>query len=80
MLIPGALLQSLAAFIAQNVGAGDEKRSQKAMLTGMASGSAVGILIIAAIITPTTDAFTLFIVALPIWLLYEMSIVIVKNE
>ncbi|MBQ4236692.1 MAG: MATE family efflux transporter [Treponema sp.] len=49
MLIPGSLLQSLAAFIAQNVGAGLEKRSQKAMLTGMASGSAVGFLIIAAI-------------------------------
>ena len=37
----------------------------------------VAILIVAAIITPTTDAFTLFVVALPIWLLYEMSIVIV---
>lgn len=34
----------------------------------------VAILIIAAIITPTTDAFTLLIVALPIWLLYEISI------
>ena len=37
----------------------------------------VAILVIAAIITPTTDAFTLFIVALPIWLLYEVSIFIV---
>ena len=37
----------------------------------------VAILIVAAIITPTTDAFTLFVVALPIWLLYEASIVIV---
>ena len=34
----------------------------------------VAILIVSAIITPTTDAFTLAIVALPIWLLYEMSI------
>ena len=40
----------------------------------------VAILVIAAIITPTTDAFTLFIVALPIWLLYEVSIFLVKNE
>ena len=39
----------------------------------------VAILVIAAIITPTTDAFTLFIVALPIWLLYELSIFIVKK-
>lgn len=32
------------------------------------------ILIIAAIITPTTDVFTLLIVSLPMWLLYEFSI------
>lgn len=38
----------------------------------------VAILILSAIITPTTDAFTLFIVALPIWLLYESSIFIVR--
>ena len=38
----------------------------------------VAILIISAIITPTTDVFTLFIVALPIWMLYEISIGIVK--
>ena len=38
----------------------------------------VAILVISAIITPTTDAFTLFVVALPIWLLYELSIMIVR--
>lgn len=38
----------------------------------------VGILIVAAFITPTTDIFTLFIVALPIWLLYEASIWMVR--
>lgn len=38
----------------------------------------VAILVVAAIITPTTDAFTLFVVALPIWLLYELSILIVR--
>ena len=38
----------------------------------------VAILIVAAIITPTTDAFTLFVVALPIYLLYELSILIVR--
>lgn len=38
----------------------------------------VAILIVAAIITPTTDVFTLFIVALPIYLLYELSILINK--
>jgi sec-independent protein translocase protein TatC len=39
----------------------------------------VAILIVAAIITPTTDAFTLFVVALPIYLLYEISILIVRK-
>ena len=38
----------------------------------------VAILVLAAIVTPTTDVFTLFVVALPIWMLYEMSILIVK--
>ena len=38
----------------------------------------VAILIVAAIITPTTDVFTLLVVALPIWLLYELSIGIVR--
>jgi sec-independent protein translocase protein TatC len=38
----------------------------------------VTILVVAAIITPTTDVFTLCIVSLPICLLYEASIVIVK--
>lgn len=40
----------------------------------------VAILVVAAIITPTTDAFTLFVVALPIWLLYELSIVILRMK
>ena len=38
----------------------------------------VAILIVSAIITPTTDAFTLFVVAMPIWLLYEVSIMILR--
>ncbi|MDR2980297.1 MAG: twin-arginine translocase subunit TatC [Bacteroidales bacterium] len=38
----------------------------------------VGILILSAIITPTTDIFTLLLVSIPIILLYELSIIIVK--
>lgn len=38
----------------------------------------VAILIVAAIITPTTDVFTLLVVSLPIYLLYEVSIQIVR--
>lgn len=37
------------------------------------------ILIIAAIITPTSDILTLLIVSLPIWLLYEISVMIVRK-
>ena len=37
------------------------------------------ILIVAAIITPTSDIFTLSLVAFPMWLLYEVSIGIVKR-
>lgn len=38
----------------------------------------VAILIVAAVVTPTGDAFTLMVVSLPIWLLYEVSVWIVK--
>jgi sec-independent protein translocase protein TatC len=38
----------------------------------------IAILIVAAIITPTADILTLVIVSLPIWLLYETSIVLVR--
>lgn len=40
----------------------------------------VALLIIAAIITPTSDVFTLSLVALPMWLLYEISILIVGKR
>ena len=39
----------------------------------------VAILIVAAVITPTADAFTLFAVALPVYLLYEVSLKVVKR-
>jgi len=39
----------------------------------------VVILVVAAIITPTADAFTLLIVSLPIWLLYELSVIVVRR-
>ena len=50
------------------------------IMRAMRRHAVVAILVVAAIITPTTDAFTLFIVALPIWLLYELSIFIVKSS
>lgn len=39
----------------------------------------VAILVVAAIITPTGDAFTLSLVSLPIYLLYELSIQVVRR-
>ncbi|WP_059026271.1 twin-arginine translocase subunit TatC [Gabonibacter massiliensis] len=39
----------------------------------------ITILIIAAIITPTSDVFTLSLVAMPMFLLYELSILLVKR-
>lgn len=47
------------------------------MMQSFRRHAVVAIMAVAAIITPTTDAFTLIVVALPIWLLYELSIVIV---
>ena len=38
------------------------------------------ILVVAAVITPTSDVFTLSLVALPMWVLYEISILIVKQS
>ena len=37
------------------------------------------ILVVAAVITPTSDVFTLSLVALPMWLLYEVSILLVDR-
>lgn len=45
MLIPSSLMQSMSAFVAQNVGAGKEDRAKKAMVTGMAAGAGVGVFI-----------------------------------
>ncbi len=39
----------------------------------------VALLIVAAIITPTGDAFTLLLVAVPLYLLYEMSVLVVRS-
>lgn len=43
MLVPSALMQSMASFVAQNIGAGNVKRAKKSMLTGIAVGVAFGI-------------------------------------
>ena len=48
------------------------------MMSAYRRHAIVAILVLAAIVTPTTDVFTLFVVAFPILILYEISILIVK--
>ncbi len=50
MLIPSALMQSLASFIVQNVGAGNEKRAKKAMFKGICVGLVIGCMVFALVI------------------------------
>lgn len=45
MLVPSSLMQSMASFVSQNVGAGREDRAKKAMVTGMLLGASVGVII-----------------------------------
>lgn len=47
MLVPSALMQSMASFVAQNIGAGNAKRAKKSMFTGIAVGVAFGIVMFA---------------------------------
>lgn len=45
MLIPSSVMQSVSAFVAQNIGAGQEERAKKGFLTAMATGCVVGVAI-----------------------------------
>ena len=45
MLIPSSIMQSMAAIVSQNVGAGKEKRADQAMRCGILFGAAVGVVI-----------------------------------
>ena len=42
MLVPSALMQSMASFVSQNVGAGNQKRAKQSMLTGIGVGLGFG--------------------------------------
>lgn len=42
MLIPSSLMQSMASFVSQNVGAGNEKRAKQSMFTGIGVGLIIG--------------------------------------
>ena len=49
MLVPSALMQSMASFVSQNVGAGNQKRAKKSMFTGIGVGLVFGCLVFALI-------------------------------
>lgn len=49
MLVPSALMQSMAAFVSQNIGAGKTKRAKQSMFTGIGIGLAVGCLVFALV-------------------------------
>ncbi|MBQ3665412.1 MAG: MATE family efflux transporter [Lachnospiraceae bacterium] len=49
LLIPGAIMQSMAAFVSQNVGAGREDRAKKSMLTSMIFGVIIGSIVFISI-------------------------------
>lgn len=50
MLVPSALMQSMASFVSQNIGAGRKKRAKKSMFTGIGVGLVVGCLVFALVI------------------------------
>ena len=49
MLVPSALMQSMASFVSQNVGAGKIKRAKQSMFTGIGVGLTVGCLVFALV-------------------------------
>lgn len=48
MLVPSSVMQSVSAFVAQNIGAGKKDRAWKGFFTAMATGCSVGIVIFLA--------------------------------
>lgn len=52
---------------------------QSAFMTRYRRHAVVAVLALAAVVTPTADAFTMLVVALPIYLLYEISILVVRR-
>ena len=49
MLIPSSLMQSMASFVSQNIGAGNKKRAKQSMLTGISIGLVFGCAVFALV-------------------------------
>ena len=52
----------------------------KAFLREYKSYAVVGLMVLSAVITPSGDPLSMSLVALPLYLLYELSILIVREE
>ena len=50
MLVPSALMQSMASFVSQNIGAGKPERAKRSMFTGIGVGLVVGCMVFALIL------------------------------
>lgn len=51
MLVPSALMQSMASFVSQNIGAGNPKRAKQSMFTGIGVGLVFGCVVFALVMT-----------------------------
>lgn len=49
MLVPSALMQSMASFVSQNIGAGNPKRAKQSMFTGIGVGLGFGCVVFALV-------------------------------
>ncbi len=61
MLVPSSLMQSMASFVSQNIGAGNRQRAKKSMYTGIGLGLVIGSLVFALVMLkgdPLSSAFT----------------------
>lgn len=48
MLVPSSVMQSVSAFVAQNIGAGKKDRAKKGLYTAIAAGCSIGVVIFCA--------------------------------
>lgn len=51
MLVPSSLMQSMASFVSQNIGAGKKKRAKQSMFTGIGVGLAVGCVVFVLVLS-----------------------------
>jgi Na+-driven multidrug efflux pump len=59
MLIPSSLMQSMASFVSQNVGAGNKKRARQTLFTGIAIGLVFGCAVFALTLKMPVTVFLL---------------------